>query len=178
MNYAIRPPNVRALTHDAWEVCHALLAWLVALNLADIITTRAVLQAGGTESNPLMQPFVGDILHAVALKGSCLLIVTALVLRTRTPDRTALVLGAVNVWYLAVVCWNLLVLSQGPLNKRLGASRPRRREAPPPPVRPRWRRRADDSSGPAKLVTMLNICGTKKSRASWRHGGRRRQSAG
>ena len=89
-----------------------MLAWLIALNVADLITTRAVLLAGGAESNPFMQPLVSNLMHAVAVKGLCLLAVTALVLRTRFPERTALVLGGVNLWYAVVVGWNLYMLHQ------------------------------------------------------------------
>jgi hypothetical protein len=49
----MRPQSIPRL--DAWHVCHSLLAWLIGLNIADLITTRAVLDRGGSESNPLMQ---------------------------------------------------------------------------------------------------------------------------
>ncbi len=101
----------RSLLHvDIWDVCHSLLAWLIALNIADLITTHAVLGRGGAESNPVMQMFVTDLLRASLVKGLCLALVIALVLRTRRPGRVALTLGAVNVWYAIVVGWNCAVL--------------------------------------------------------------------
>jgi hypothetical protein len=103
-------PRRSLLQADIWNVCHSLLAWLVALNIADLITTRAVLGRGGAESNPVMQLVVADLVRASAVKGICLALVVALALRTRRPGRAALTLGAVNVWYAIVVGWNCAVL--------------------------------------------------------------------
>lgn len=94
-----------------WSVCHGLLAWLVALNVADLITTNAVLARGGRESNPVMQSVVDNMLHAGLVKAACLAAVIALCLRTRRPERVCLFLGMVNVWYAAVVLWNFWVLA-------------------------------------------------------------------
>ena len=106
----LRPRSVPRL--DAWERCHALLAWLIGLNIADLVTTRLVLSRGGTESNPLMQGIVDSAAHAWLVKGVCLVAVVALVLRSRLPHRVAWTLGAVNLWYSLVVAWNLGVLAQ------------------------------------------------------------------
>ncbi len=97
---------------DAWQVCHSLLAWLIGLNIADLITTRAVLDRGGTESNPLMQGVIDNMLHASMVKLACMVAVVALVLRTQFPQRVAWSLGAVNIWYAVVVAWNLGVLAR------------------------------------------------------------------
>lgn len=97
---------------DSWQVCHSLLAWLVALNIADLITTREVLARGGTESNPLMQGVIDNMMHASLVKFACITVVVVLVLRTQFPHRVAWSLGAVNLWYALVVGWNLGVLAR------------------------------------------------------------------
>ena len=106
----VQPRSIPRL--DAWDVCHSLLAWLVGLNIADLITTRAVLARGGAESNPLMQGVVDSTLQASLIKFACLMAVVGLVLRTRFPERVAWTLGAVNLWYAFVVLWNLGVLAR------------------------------------------------------------------
>ena len=105
---SVRPRSIPRL--DAWERCHSLLAWLIGLNIADLVTTQLVLDRGGTESNPLMQGIIDSTAHTWLLKGGCLVAVVALVLRSRMPQRVALTLGAVNLWYALVVAWNLGVL--------------------------------------------------------------------
>jgi hypothetical protein len=104
----LRPQSIPRL--QAWHVCHSLLAWLIGLNIADLVTTRAVLGRGGTESNPLMQGVIDSTLHASMVKFACLGAVVGLVLRTKFPHRVAWSLGAVNLWYALVVGWNLGVL--------------------------------------------------------------------
>jgi hypothetical protein len=106
----LRPRTVARL--DAWERCHALLAWLIALNIADLVTTHAVLARGGTESNPFMQGIIDTAAHAWVLKGACLAVVALLVLRSRSPQRVSLTLGVVNLWYAVVVAWNMGVLAR------------------------------------------------------------------
>jgi hypothetical protein len=106
----LRPQSIPRL--DAWQVCHSLLAWLIGLNIADLITTRAVLSRGGMESNPLMQGVIDSTLQASMVKFACIVAVVALVLRTRFPHRVAWSLGAVNLWYALVVGWNLSVLAR------------------------------------------------------------------
>ena len=104
----VRPPSIPRL--EAWQVCHSLLAWLIGLNIADLITTRLVLDRGGTESNPLMQGVIDSTMQASVVKFVCIIVVVALVLRTRFPQRVAWSLGAVDLWYALVVGWNLGVL--------------------------------------------------------------------
>ena len=90
----------------------ALLAWLVGLNIADIVTTRAVLARGGVESNPVMQGIINNTMQASLVKSLCLVVVVGLVLRARSPGRIAWSLGAVDLWYALVVGWNLAVLAR------------------------------------------------------------------
>ena len=97
---------------EVWRACHSLLAWLIALNIADLVTTRAVLSRGGIESNPLMRGVIDNTMHASLLKFVCIVAVVALVLRTRVPHRVAWSLGVVNIWYALVVVWNLAVLAR------------------------------------------------------------------
>jgi len=104
----LRPQSIPRL--QAWHVCHSLLAWLIGLNIADLISTRAVLSRGGTESNPLMQGVIDSTMQASMVKFACIVAVVGLVLRTKFPHRVAWALGAVNLWYALVVGWNLGVL--------------------------------------------------------------------
>ena len=97
---------------DARQVCHSLLAWLIGLNIGDLITTRAVLGRGGAESNPLMRGLVDSAAHASFVKCLCLAAVVALALRTRFPGRVAWTLGAINIWYAVVVGWNLTLVAR------------------------------------------------------------------
>ena len=97
---------------DSWQVCHSLLAWLIGLNIADLVTTRAVLDRGGRESNPLMQGVIDSTMQASLVKFACIVAVVALVLRSQFPHRVAWSLGAVNLWYALVVGWNLGVLAR------------------------------------------------------------------
>lgn len=97
---------------DPWAVCHSLLAWLIALNAADLITTHGVLRAGGRETNPIMQPVIHNFWAAGAVKAACLALVVALAFRIRRPERVALALGAVNLWYACVVGWNFAMLAR------------------------------------------------------------------
>ena len=106
----VAPRSIARL--DSWQVCHSLLAWLIALNVADLLTTHAVLARGGRESNPLMQGVIDNMVHASLVKCGCIVVVVALVLRTQFPHRVAWSLGAVNLWYSLVVGWNLGVLAR------------------------------------------------------------------
>lgn len=89
----------------------ALFALLVALNAADLVTTRLVLDRGGAEANPLLEPVVASVLGAVALKAMCLAIIGLLLARCRRTTRVVALLVAVDVWYAFVVLWNVRVLA-------------------------------------------------------------------
>ena len=106
------PATIATPRFDAREICNVLLAWLIGLNISDLITTRAVLVRGGVESNPLMSAIVDNTAHASFVKCLCLAIIVALALRTRFPGRVAWTLGAVNLWYALVVGWNMTVLAR------------------------------------------------------------------
>lgn len=97
---------------DARELCHALVACLIGLNIGDVITTRAVLLRGGAESNPLMRTVVDNTLHTSLVKGVVLAVVVALVVRTRAHSRVAWTLCVVTIWYTVVVTWNLALLAR------------------------------------------------------------------
>ena|SRR5688572_24468157 len=112
MRVGCRSVTIALSRFDARQVCHILLAWLIGLNISDLITTRAVLLRGGAESNPLMSAIVDSPAHASLVKCLCLAIVVVLALRTRFPGRIAWTLGAVTLWYALVVGWNLTVLAR------------------------------------------------------------------
>jgi hypothetical protein len=91
------------------SVCRRLFFWAVVLNIADLLTTYLVIRAGGIESNPVMEPLVGGVWGAVAVKALCLLVVGLLVRDTHSRRvRNALV--GVDAWYAVVVVWNLSIL--------------------------------------------------------------------
>ena len=85
------------------------ILWL--LNAIDIVTTKLVLDRGGTEKNPIMEPLMEGLWGAIAVKVAVLAVVGLLITkcppRSRRPD-VALVF--VTGWYFAVVAWNLAVL--------------------------------------------------------------------
>jgi hypothetical protein len=113
-------PTARAAVRRPGRVARALAPWtgrfvhlfglLVGLNLADLVTTRLVLDRGGTEANPVLEPIIHSMEHASLLKALCLAIVGLLLVRTGRTVRVAAVLLAVNAWYTFVVLWNLRVL--------------------------------------------------------------------
>lgn len=89
-----------------------LLVMLAALNALDLITTRLVLDAGGTESNPLMAPIINHPVAPILVK--CVGIGLVAVLLRACPPRSRLidvVLLGVTLGYLVVVSWNLLELA-------------------------------------------------------------------
>lgn len=84
---------------------------LVGLNALDLVTTRLVLERGGGEANPVLEPIIANLLGAFLVKALCLALVGALLRRVRYSVRVTAVLVAVNAWYLLVVCWNVRVLA-------------------------------------------------------------------
>lgn len=100
--------RVRAIVDDPrW----ALYVGLVVLNLFDLVTTAMVLDRGGSERNPFVQPFVENLWHVGALKGLVLALVATLLTRVEGSRIAALALAGTTGWYLAVVSWNLAVLT-------------------------------------------------------------------
>lgn len=94
-----------------WRSRPALLvAVLTVLNLLDLVTTRLVLDRGGNEGNPLMEPVVTDFWGALALKAVFLAVIALLAVRCIRSTRAQLALLLVNSWYFVVVGWNAAVL--------------------------------------------------------------------
>ena len=91
----------------------SVLAVLVLLNVLDVVSTAAVIAAGGTESNPLMRPLVEGIWPAVLLKGAVLLTIAWLLARSTDSRRIGVMMACTTGWYIAVVTWNLTILGFG-----------------------------------------------------------------
>lgn len=89
----------------------ALFVSLIVLNLLDLVTTALVLDRGGEERNPFVQPLVDNLWHVALLKGLVLVIVATLLTRCRGSRIAELSLAGTTGWYLAVVCWNIAVLT-------------------------------------------------------------------
>ncbi|RMH68479.1 MAG: hypothetical protein D6683_16830 [Actinomyces sp.] len=92
---------------EAW----VLYAALVVLNLLDVVTTAAVLAAGGAEGNPVVRPYVDNGLGTVfGAKLLVLAVVAYLLTHSRGSRITDWALTFTTGWYLAVVTWNCWVL--------------------------------------------------------------------
>jgi len=91
----------------------SVLAALVVLNILDVVSTAAVIAAGGTENNPLMRPLIDGIWAAVALKTLALLVIAWLLARCTDSRRIGVMMACTTGWYLAVVSWNLAILGFG-----------------------------------------------------------------
>jgi hypothetical protein len=89
-----------------------LVAVLVALNIADLVTTRLVIDRGGVEGNPLMRPFVEGVWGAAAIKLACLTLIAVLAARCLGSVRVRRGLLLVDAWYVVVVAWNLAILAR------------------------------------------------------------------
>jgi hypothetical protein len=96
-----------ALGDSRW----ALYLSLIVLNLLDLVTTALVLDRGGEERNPFVQPLVHNLWHVALLKGLVLVIVATLLTRCRGSRLAELSLAGTTGWYLAVVSWNVAVLT-------------------------------------------------------------------
>lgn len=88
-----------------------LFAGLFVLNVLDLITTVMVLDRGGEERNPFVQPLVDNMWHVALAKALVLVIVATLLTRCRGSRIAELSLAATTGWYLAVVSWNVAVLA-------------------------------------------------------------------
>jgi len=103
-----RRVDVRAVLGDPrWR----LFVGLVVLNLIDLVTTSMVLTRGGSERNPFVQPFVDDIWQVGVLKGLVLVLIAVLLGRCRQSRIAEVALAATTGWYVAVVSWNVAVLT-------------------------------------------------------------------
>jgi len=88
-----------------------LFAGLGVLNVLDLITTAMVLDRGGEERNPFVQPFVDNLWHVGLLKAMVLVLVATLLTRCQGSRIAELSLAGTTGWYLAVVFWNVAVLT-------------------------------------------------------------------
>jgi len=84
---------------------------LVVLNLIDVITTAVILDRGGVEGNPFVQPLIDGIWQVFILKAAVLMIIALLLMRSKASRMSNLALAATSGWYLAVVIWNFMVLA-------------------------------------------------------------------
>lgn len=89
-----------------------LLGVLAVLNALDLVTTRMVLDAGGTESNPLMAPFIHHPVAPILIKTAGIAMVAGL-LRCCPPKSRLVDTGllGVTIGYMIVVGWNMLNLA-------------------------------------------------------------------
>lgn len=90
-----------------WQVFSAL----VVLNILDVFTTGFVLEQGGSERNPFIEPMIDSLAQVTLLKLVILGLVATLLMRTRQSRIADLALTAATGWYVAVVIWNLAVLT-------------------------------------------------------------------
>ena len=84
---------------------------LIVLNVFDVITTMQVLERGGAERNPFVQPLVHDIWLIAGMKAAVLGLVAGLLTRCPGSRVAQLALACAAGWYLAVVTWNTVVLT-------------------------------------------------------------------
>ncbi len=103
----VEDPNRVPLVGSRW----VLLVALALLNVLDLISTRAVLAAGGQEGNPLMAQIIHDPIAPVLVKTAGVLIV-ALVVNACPPDSKIVnrALACSVLVYSAIVSWNLVNL--------------------------------------------------------------------
>jgi len=100
-------PNRVPLIGSRW----VLLVSLALLNVLDLITTKAVLAAGGTEANPVMASIIHDPIAPILVKTAGVLVVTLVV--NSCPADSRLVNRALSlavVTYAFIVSWNLVNL--------------------------------------------------------------------
>jgi len=90
-----------------WQVFSAL----VVLNILDLFTTGFVLDRGGSERNPFIEPMIDSLAQVTFLKLVILGLVATLLMHTRQSRIADLALTAATGWYVAVVIWNLAVLT-------------------------------------------------------------------
>lgn len=85
---------------------------LLALNIADVASTRAVLAAGGVEQNPVMRPLLGLTVAPWLVKSLVAIIVGVLLWAAPADDRRSeAAVAAVIAFYIGVIVWNLFQFS-------------------------------------------------------------------
>jgi hypothetical protein len=87
-----------------------VLVALVVLNALDVLSTVAVLAAGGTEGNPLMRPLIDGVWPAIIVKSLVLVVVAVLLGRCSNSRRIRVMMAVTTGWYIAVVSWNVTIL--------------------------------------------------------------------
>jgi hypothetical protein len=105
----LEDPNRIPLVGTRW----VLLVALALLNVLDLITTRAVLAAGGAEANPLMSNVINDTWTPLLIKTAGVALV-AVVVNSCPPDSKVVnrALATTVVIYAAIVSWNMMNLIQ------------------------------------------------------------------
>ncbi len=84
-----------------------MAAALISLNFLDVVTTKLILRAGGSEANPLMRRVIQDPFAAFGVKLTMALAVGMLLLRAPAHSKLAdrAVLLAIGC-YTLVIGWN------------------------------------------------------------------------
>lgn len=103
-------PTPAGTTHIFQRRLHLALA-LVVLNAADVVLTRAVLDRGGIELNPLMRELMAGFAAPMGLKIAVSALAGGLLLACPPRSRLAepAVLTILGV-YCAIVIWNACLL--------------------------------------------------------------------
>src|SRR4051812_14292455 len=100
-------PNRVAVVGSRW----VLLLSLALLNVLDLLTTRAVLAAGGAEANPLMSSVINSAWGPVIIKSAGVALVVVVV-NACPPDSKVVnrALALTVLTYAAIVSWNMINL--------------------------------------------------------------------
>jgi hypothetical protein len=103
----IADPNRVPLVGSRW----VLLVSLALLNVLDLITTKAVLAAGGVEGNPVMAQIIHDPIAPILVKTAGVIVVV-LVVNSCPPDSRLVnrALGIAVITYAFIVSWNMVNL--------------------------------------------------------------------
>ncbi|MHB1138691.1 MAG: DUF5658 family protein [Microthrixaceae bacterium] len=90
--------------------CYLALS-LVLLNVVDVVLTKAVLERGGVEANPLMQDLMAGFAAPIGLKAAIAGVAGVLLLLCPAESRLATrAVATVAGLYLAIVVWNASLL--------------------------------------------------------------------
>lgn len=103
----IRLDARRLVADQQWSI----YVGLVVLNVLDVVTTTMVLDRGGSERNPFVQPFVDGMWDVALMKALVLVFIAVMLMRCRESRMVETALAVTTGWYLAVVMWNLTVLA-------------------------------------------------------------------
>jgi hypothetical protein len=103
----VADPNRVPLVGSRW----VLLLSLALLNVLDLITTKAVLAAGGIEGNPVMAQIIHDPIAPILVKTAGVVVVV-LVVNSCPPDSRLVnrALAIAVVTYAFIVSWNMINL--------------------------------------------------------------------